>query len=108
MRSHQSPGFKAMLSRVLLPRERDQREDQGLHTYLWVSGQTEVRQAGRTKIWGSHGVAVQHRLEVSYKSTPAGTQRWGRDRDGVVSAHLDLQGISHLCYWHFTSCVVEF
>lgn len=45
MRSNQSPGFKATPSRVLLPRERDQREDQGLHTYLWVSGQTEVRQA---------------------------------------------------------------
>lgn len=54
---------------------------------VWADGS----QAGRTKAWGSPRVAVQHRLEVSYESTPVGTQRWGKD--GAVSAHLDLQGI---------------
>lgn len=32
MLSHQSTGLKVMLSRALLPRERDQRQDLRLHT----------------------------------------------------------------------------
>lgn len=72
MLSHWAPVLKAQLSRAVSQTERSG-GGPGFAP-LSVSIRADRSEAGRTKITGNHGVGVQCRLQVSYKSTPAGTQ----------------------------------
>lgn len=99
---HPAPGLGAQLTRVLLPREGGQAEAQGLHTCPWAPEQTEVRRVEQRPqeilAWDPA------QLRASPKGTPRGLG-WGRE--GAI-AHLALRDRSHLRYWSFPSCVIEF